>query len=360
MGVLQKVAEHLHRVGPEAIEGAERLKRLGGMPGGHVLHQGDRLAPVGQAQHVADGFGADHGPGFGLHDRLVQHRKPVPHRAFGRARDQGQAVGLDLGPFVGGDLLQPPRDHLRLDPPEVEALAARQDGHRHLADLGGGEDELGVRRRLFQGLQERVERRGREHVHFVDDVDLVAGLHRGVAHAVQQFAHLIDLGARGGVQLQHVDVPALDDRTAMPPLDGEVDGRLMHLVGLEVQRPGQQSGGGGLAHAADAGEHEGVGDAARREGVAQGAHHRLLADHVLEALGPVFAGQHHIAAVGRRLGRGGGGGGGREHLGRVLVTLGEIGFERVGVRHHSLVSGNRVETGRRPEAKLVTAASFRT
>ncbi len=47
---------------------------------------------------------------------------------------------------------------LRLDAAEVEALAARQHRHRHLADLGGGEDELHVRRRLLERLQEAVER----------------------------------------------------------------------------------------------------------------------------------------------------------------------------------------------------------
>ena len=45
----------------------------------------------------------------------------------------------------------------RLDAAQVEALAARQHRHRHLADLGGGEDELHMRRRLFQRLQQRVE-----------------------------------------------------------------------------------------------------------------------------------------------------------------------------------------------------------
>ena len=44
--------------------------------------------------------------------------------------------------------------------------------HRHLADLGGREDELHVRRRLLERLQQRVERRGAQHVHLVDDVDL--------------------------------------------------------------------------------------------------------------------------------------------------------------------------------------------
>jgi hypothetical protein len=63
---------------------------------------------------------------------------------------------------------------LRLDPAQVEALAAREDRDRDLADLGGREQELHMGRRLLERLEERVERRGAEHVHLVDDVDLVA------------------------------------------------------------------------------------------------------------------------------------------------------------------------------------------
>jgi hypothetical protein len=35
---------------------------------------------------------------------------------------------------------------------QIEPLAARQDGYGHLADFGGGKNELGMRRRLFEGL----------------------------------------------------------------------------------------------------------------------------------------------------------------------------------------------------------------
>jgi hypothetical protein len=291
--------------------------------------------------------------------------------------------------------------HVGLDPAQVEALGARQDGHRHLADLGGGEDELGVRRRLFQRLQQRVERRRRQHVHFVDDVDLVARLDRGVAHPVQQLAHLVDLGARGGVQFQHVHVPTFDDRLAVPAVDGEVDRRLVDGVGLVVQGAGQQAGGRGLAHPADAGQHEGVGDAAAGEGVGQRADHGLLADQVLERARTVFARQHGVGGVG--VGRRFDGDGRRRDDGRnrrgfsrrrrakdvsrVRVPLGGlffprrrgIGVEVVVVGHGSecraperAAKGSacsrgpsadrfkgKVETGRRPGAKLVVAAASR-
>ena len=70
-----------------------------------------------------------------------------------------------------------------------------------------------------------------------------------------------------------------------------------------VERAGDDAGGGGLADAAHAGEHEGVGDAAQGEGVAQDADHRILADHVIEAGGPVFAREHPVGRGGSRTGR---------------------------------------------------------
>ncbi len=52
-----------------------------------------------------------------------------------------------------------------------------------------------------------------------------------------------------------------------------------------VERAGDDARGGGLAHAAHAGEHEGMGDAAGGEGVGQRAHQRLLPDQAGEVAG---------------------------------------------------------------------------
>ena len=83
----------------------------------------------------------------------------------------------------------------------------------------------------------------------------------------------------------------------MAAFGGQLDRRAADLIGLIVEGAGQKAGGGGLADAAYAGQHEGMGDAARGEGVGQGADHGLLADQVLEGAGPVFARQHLIGGV---------------------------------------------------------------
>ncbi len=107
---------------------------------------------------------------------------------------------------------------LDLDALEVEALAARQHRDRDLARLGGGEDELHMLGRLFQRLEQAVEGLLRQHVHLVDDVDLVAGGIRLVVGAIDEIAHIVDAGVGGGVHLHHVEMAALQDGAAMGTL----------------------------------------------------------------------------------------------------------------------------------------------
>ena len=58
------------------------------------------------------------------------------------------------------------------DQPEGVVVGTRADGLQDLVGLGGGEDELQVRRRLLDQLEQRVERVRGDLVRLVDDVDL--------------------------------------------------------------------------------------------------------------------------------------------------------------------------------------------
>ena len=122
-------------------------------------------------------------------ERRVEERQRVPEAPVGRPREEPEGIGLDR---VGRHLLlleDPPERLADLgarDRPEVEALAAREDRRGQPPRLRGGEDEDDVRRRLLQGLQERVERRLREHVDFVDDVDLAPPARRRVARVLAE------------------------------------------------------------------------------------------------------------------------------------------------------------------------------
>ncbi len=136
-----------------------------------MLEEIDDPRPVGQPQHVVHGIGRDRAAAMG--DRLVENRQRVAHRALRGTGDCCKRLRLDAHTFLLRDHRQMGDQFVGGDAPEIEALAARQDGDRHLADLGRREDELHMLRRLLQGLQQAVEGRLGEHVHFVDDIDLV-------------------------------------------------------------------------------------------------------------------------------------------------------------------------------------------
>ena len=79
--------------------------------------------------------------------------------------------------------------------------------------------------RLFQSLEQAVEGLLRQHMHLVDDVDLVARGVRLVVGAVDQVADVVDAGVGGRVHLDHVEMPALEDGAAMLALLNHVEGR---------------------------------------------------------------------------------------------------------------------------------------
>ncbi len=179
-------------------------------------------------------------------------------------------------------MLEEPRGWHEL---EVIALAAREDRDRDLVNFRRREDERRVRRRLFQGLEERVERRHREHVHLVDDVDLAPQLRGLVADTVTELADVVDAVVGRAVDLEVVDRGAGGDGLARRADAARRRRRAL----LTAERLGQHAGRGGLADAACAAEQKGVVDALLGERVRQRARHVLLPDDVVEGLRPVLA-----------------------------------------------------------------------
>ena len=112
------------------------------------------------------------------------------------------------------DVVEPSYDILRPDAAEGEALAARENGRGDLVQLRRRENEHQVRGRLFQDLEQRVERGRREHMHLVDDVHALFHLRGGIDRLVAQRAHAVHAVVRRCVQLHHVQKPAALDAEA--------------------------------------------------------------------------------------------------------------------------------------------------
>jgi hypothetical protein len=298
----EKAAQHRRRFNAEVVLRLERVERAARLAGEEKSEQLADRAAIGEAEHRPDLVGADSAGAVG--DRLVEDREAVARRPFRRPGDQRQRLGLRPRRLLrrrprrnGGELLGG-------NAAKVEALAAREHRHRHLVHLGGGEQELHMRRRLLERLQERVERVLGQHVDFVDDVDLVARRDGRIAHRLDDLAHVVDAGVAGGVHLDDVDVAPLGyGHTRFTPTSRDRWWAALPVRADAVQRLGDEPRGRRLADAAHPGEQKGVSEAVALDRVAEGADHRVLPDQLREALGAIFAGEDPVGLRLRRLGR---------------------------------------------------------
>src|ERR1017187_7826853 len=124
-------------------------------------------------------------------------------------------------------------------------------------------------RRLFQGLQQRIEGRVGDLVRFVKNVNLEAVARRTITRGFAQLTNLVDAAVGGRVDLDHVHRVAganFDARIADPARLGY--GMVLRLA---VQRHRQNTRDGRLADAAMAARDVAVGNASLRNGVLQRA-----------------------------------------------------------------------------------------
>ena len=219
--------------------------------------------------------------------RLIEDREGVAHRAIGLLRNDMQAFIIDRNVFPRSDGPQVPDDIGNADAVEIVGLAAGEDGREDLVLLGGGENEDGVCRRLFQRFQEGIERLCGEHVDLIDDVHAVLAHLRRDLHLVHQRLDIFHTVVRGRIQLVDAVGPTL--------LEG--DARFARaagfhlLVGMRaVDGFGENAGRGGLSHAARAAEQIGVRQFAPQDGILEGFGDGILADQFFERVRPVFAG----------------------------------------------------------------------
>ena len=171
---------------------------------------------------------------------------------------------------------------------QLEHLRPRLDGGGHRVQLGRRHHELHVRRRLLDGLQQRVERVLRQAMDFVDDEDLVAIAHRRNRQRLDDdLANGVDAGVGGAVNLEDVHVAAFGDFAAGIAVAARLAGRPVHAV----ERARHDARGRRLPHAARAREDERLREPARRDGVLQRVDDAALADDVFEPLRTPFARQ---------------------------------------------------------------------
>ena len=151
--------------------------------------------------------------------------------------------------------------------------ATRQDRGWNFLRIGGGQNKQHMAWWLFQRFQHGVECTGRQHVHFVDDIHLVAACGGRVHGILKQGTHLIHARVGGCIHFQQIDKPALADFDTSLALATR---RAANTL-LAVHGAGQNSGNGGFAYTAGAGEQIGMVQALIVERVGEGFNHMGLA-----------------------------------------------------------------------------------
>ena len=174
---------------------------------------------------------------------------------------------------------------------QIELQAAGKHRHRNFLRISGRQNEFHMLGRLFQRFQHGVEGRIREHVHFVDHIDLEAAARRRIDGVFQQLAHFVDLGIGRGVNFQEIDkAPRIDLGTGRADTTGAGGDAFFAVEGFG-QNPRQR----GLADTARAGEQVGMMQALLRERVRQRPDNVLLPDQTFKGFWPPFARQDLIA-----------------------------------------------------------------
>ena len=277
---------------------------------GLFVHEGERdggvLGEQGGAQvaHLLPGREPKDGKHVGLLDlaptkgyELVQHGFRVPHAAIGSQGDRQRGFLREVDPLLRGDVHQVARDDGGADALEVEPLAAGKNRGRELLDIGGGEEELHVRRRFLQRLEQGVERAAGEHVHLVHQIDFEAAAGRQVFDVVDDdFTDFVDLGVRGRIKFEHVEGVAGGDFAAGIALIA--GGQRGAGAAQTVKRLGQNPGGRGLPRAPRADEQVRVGKAVLEDRVFQRPGDMFLAHDVVKRLRAVFPGEDRVAHKG--------------------------------------------------------------
>ncbi len=244
---------------------------------------------VDRAEHRADDFAAHFASAIG--DRLVEQGQRVAHRSARGVgdREQRSVVECDL---LGSKYLRQARNDLRRRQRlEIELKAPRQDGDRDLLRVGGSKDEFHVLGWLLQRLEHGVERRFRQHMHFVDQVNLVAPDRRRVARVVENLPHVVDAGVRRRVELEQIDEAAGIDVDACR---AHAAWRCRDAVDA-VEALGEDARDRRLADTARAGEKVRVMQAAALDRIGQRLYDVLLAGKLAKTLRTPLAGENLIA-----------------------------------------------------------------
>ena len=198
---------------------------------------------------------------------LVEDGKGVAHTTISLFCDDSQCLLFILDPLFLSDGLQMVDRVTDGHPLEVIDLTTAEDGGQDLMFLCRGEDEDDMCGRLLKCLKEGIESRCREHVHLVDNKDLVSAKLWRDACLFHQRLDVFHTVVRGGIELEDVQRALLIERlTAFALVTG-----LPFCCGiLAVDGFGENTGTGCFSYATRSAEEVGMGQFSALHGILQG------------------------------------------------------------------------------------------
>lgn len=185
------------------------------------------------------------------------------------------------------------RDRVDLHATEVEPLTSAKDRSRDLVNFSRRKHEDQMWWGLFKRLEQRIKRRRRQHVDFVDDVHLVPTRHRGVFGVIAKLSNIVNRIVRCSVDLDDVNAASLEHVCTRGTL---VAWLVFDTVGA-IQRTRQNPGAGSLANAPGSGEHIGMMNAPLTDRIFQRRRNMLLSDDIGKPEWTPFSGRDDVTLL---------------------------------------------------------------
>ena len=104
---------------------------------------------------------------------LIGDRERVTHTSCGSFSNDLDRTGISPDVLVPEYFRQSGRNQRRSKILQFKLKTSRHNGNRNILRIGGGQNELDVLRRFLQGFQQGVETGLGQHVHFIDNINLV-------------------------------------------------------------------------------------------------------------------------------------------------------------------------------------------
>ena len=137
-------------------------------------------------------------------DHLVEDGQRVAHTAIRFLGNHIQGFRFSRHPFAGRDIFQMFHHIGNRDTRKVVYLATGQDGRQDLVLFRRSQNEQGMMGRFLQCFQKRIESCRTQHMHLVDNKDLIFSDWRWNTHLVDQGTDVVNRVIGGCIEFRDI------------------------------------------------------------------------------------------------------------------------------------------------------------